>query len=202
MYPPNNIWQQLAQLNAKLNEQNELIYELRNMIESLNRQLTEQSIQKPSAEKIEYNFDQLKIETLEGTLNIGLTPNQPLPFEQVDLPKEQKDISGFSPFEQSVYNQLLPYIKDEIPRQINQFSEENNIEIANEWKTILYHDLKKQLPNRIKEHIQQLQTNKRMNINKEQIPMLVEHIKKEINKGLQTYLGRIKENNSDESDYS
>jgi len=52
-------------------------------------------------EKIEYKFDQLKVETLEGTLSIGLSPTE--------LAKHDVEIPGYDTGE-SVYDQTRQFI--------------------------------------------------------------------------------------------
>ncbi|TFB22056.1 hypothetical protein E3U55_07075 [Filobacillus milosensis] len=191
MEQSNTVWQQLAYLEQKINQQTQLIQELKDKIDELSEAQKQSS--KSQVEKIEYNFEQLKIETLEGTLNIGLTPHKDLPFEQLDLPEESSE-PVTTPMEQQIYNQLLPYIRKEVPKIINDFSNENDINISDEWRVILFQDLRKQLPNRIKQHIQNLNQDDRLIIDREQVTMLVNHIKKEISQGVTTYLNNTKEN--------
>ena len=65
-------WQSWVQQVMKhMENQQQLINQLTQKIEQL--QMNESP--KTVIEKIEYHFDQLKIDTLEGTLQIGLTPN-------------------------------------------------------------------------------------------------------------------------------
>lgn len=198
MYVPNDFWKIITELNAKIDEQNQLIYSLKSTIDSLERMIAEQISQSRVAEKIEYNFDQLKIETLEGTLNIGMTPNQALPFEHIDLPNEQNEMEQLSPFEQIVYQQLTSYIRDDIPKEIKQFSEKNHLEISDEWIAILLYELNQQLPNRIQHHTKYLQDKKRLNLTEDHVPLIVNHIKNELQQGLLLHLNRLKEN-EDES---
>ncbi|WP_181349182.1 spore germination protein GerPC [Thalassobacillus sp. CUG 92003] len=74
-------WQNWAtyieQLMRQMNEQQQQIKQLSTQLESL------KDSQQPKTviEKIEYHFDQLKIESLEGTLHIGLSPQD---LEQMD----------------------------------------------------------------------------------------------------------------------
>jgi len=200
MYPPDYLFQRLNELTERIHLQNKKIDELKITIDSLREQLSQPSTPNRTAEKIEYNFDQLKIETLEGTLNIGLTPNQPLPFEKVDLPTEERNSNHFSPIEQSMFNQLMAYIKQELPEKMKQYCEENNITLTEEWKTLIYHDIKKQLGKRIQDHAHRFQQQQKVNLTPEQAPMLIHHIKKEIDQGVQSYLNRLKENEQNESD--
>jgi spore germination protein PC len=63
------------QLQAYLQWQTERIAELQRTVASLQSELAAVKEQKGvRIDKIEYSFDQLKVERLDGTLNIGITP--------------------------------------------------------------------------------------------------------------------------------
>lgn len=63
------------QLNEYLRWQTERIRNLEGRIELIERELDSLKGQRGvTIERIEYKFDQLKVETLEGTLNVGLSP--------------------------------------------------------------------------------------------------------------------------------
>ncbi|RPF52064.1 spore germination protein GerPC [Aquisalibacillus elongatus] len=188
------IWQQLAYLEQKVNQNHQQLQELNQKLD----QLIEHQNESPKAavDTIEYNFEQLKIETLEGTLNIGLTPHQDLPFEQLDLP-EESDEEVLTPMEQQIHNQLLPYIRKDLPKLFNQYVDDQEIDIDSKQKIVLIQEIQDQLPKRIKEHTSNLQQNGRMIIDRDQVPALINHIKKEINQGVQIYLEKLKENHNE-----
>ncbi|MGP4073457.1 spore germination protein GerPC [Piscibacillus sp. B03] len=190
----NTLWQQLAYLEQKLNQQHLMLEQLNEKVDEL---IDQQRNSHKVADKVEYNFEQLKIETLEGTLNIGLTPQEDLPFKQLDLPKESSE-ETLTPMEQQVYNQLMPFIRKELPHAIKHFTEENDIELDQKQQLLILQDIKDQLPNRIKEHTSSMQKNGRVIIDKEQIPALIKHIQKEITQGIDLFLNQIKENEEDE----
>ncbi|MDF2557435.1 MAG: hypothetical protein K0R71_1263 [Bacillales bacterium] len=110
---------------------------------------------KPSIQidKIEYKFDQLKVETLEGTLNIGLNPADAEALEELTINQE---------------NPLSPFMFKERETLIQQISQEVYQYLDNERSTLFQHagvfqdkpidpqiadfvveDLKRQLPFRI-----------------------------------------------------
>ncbi len=129
-----SLWQQLAYLEQKINQQSALINQLNEKIDQL---IEQQNKSNRVAETIEYNFEQLKIETLEGTLNIGLTPHEDLPFEQLDLPTETSE-ETLTPMEQQVYNQLIPFIRKDLPESLSQFANENEIELDQKQSFLLF----------------------------------------------------------------
>ncbi|WP_308634540.1 spore germination protein GerPC [Paenibacillus silvisoli] len=85
MQPANNpptpwqLWtafnQHIHKLQCRLDEQQALIDRLNKRLEALSQRL-DAAEAKPSyhIDTIQYHFDQLKVEKLDGTLNIGLTP--------------------------------------------------------------------------------------------------------------------------------
>lgn len=77
MYPDSNMENFLLQVSDYLKQQYEKMLELESEIRRLKKELDELK-GRPlyTIEKMEYRFDQLKIETLTGTLNIGISPEQ------------------------------------------------------------------------------------------------------------------------------
>lgn len=65
----------MHKLHCQLNEQQAVINKLNKQIEMLNARI-EMAENKPMyhVDTIQYHFDQLKVEKLDGTLNIGMTP--------------------------------------------------------------------------------------------------------------------------------
>ena len=73
MYPNDNFYAILQRMQQSIEQQNHRIKMLEDMIDDLTDNYNELSkTPKTNIEKIEYKFDQLKIERLDGTLNIGL----------------------------------------------------------------------------------------------------------------------------------
>ncbi len=67
-------------------QQDRKIQVLQKKILSLEKSITELQNRPPvQVERMEYKFDQLKVETLEGTLNIGLNPSDLQNIEDLSL---------------------------------------------------------------------------------------------------------------------
>ena len=129
-------------------------------------------------EKIEYKFDQLKIETLEGTLNIGLN-NQPktMPF----------------PFKirEEITQEVTAYINKELPAIISQVEREMGLQSQGEYEAFIKEDLNKQLPDRIQYYINQnpyQENNPRHKGHKEKI---VEQIKTDIVQAVRAFFMNV-----------
>lgn len=110
-----NPWQQWAfRIEQRLQEQQDTIDTLRASVSELQKQLNQQqnqnSIQSATpifhVDKIEYHFDQLKVETLEGSLQIGMSTasGSQLPTMIEELAMKQKTQQPNSPIQSSKAN--------------------------------------------------------------------------------------------------
>lgn len=134
-------WQSYIQQMMQQMEQQRLL------IEQLQRKIEEmQSNDKPTTviERIEYHFDQLKIETLEGTLQIGLTPNGADVSELGELYANQ----GVPP-QDPVLHSLQEYMTTDIPMWMDKYVRDHDIKINDDHKQHMIADVRKQLPQRI-----------------------------------------------------
>ncbi|WP_232324799.1 spore germination protein GerPC [Halobacillus mangrovi] len=134
-------WQNwIQQMMQQMEQQKQMIDQLQKKIEEMN------SNEKPTTviERIEYHFDQLKIETLEGTLQIGLTPNGSDISELGELYANQG-----TPPQDPVLHSLQDYMTKDIPPWMNQYVRDHDVPISDEHKQHMIADVRKQLPQRI-----------------------------------------------------
>jgi len=138
------------------------IADLENQQENLMQemqQLKNQSNQN-KIDRVEYKFDQLKIERLEGTLNIGLSPfqgeNQGI--EDFSVNQEQLDVG---------YNGKIGYqlCCDNIKRQINSFlttecesvilslEQKYQYNLDETYRKFIIYDVQKQIDKRIEHYL-------------------------------------------------
>jgi spore germination protein PC len=157
MYNYSSIFHQLYQY---IGEQHQTIEVLKREIQSIKDQLQEMKKQPVmNVEKMEYRFDQLKVDTLEGTLNIGMNPADTAEMADMDLPLS--DPSALPPLE---YAQLLlnthaamnEYINNELPEWIHHQEALQKRKLEPSVYSVIRTDLAKQLPERIQFYIQQL----------------------------------------------
>ncbi|CAM3118390.1 spore germination protein GerPC [Paenibacillus lupini] len=163
--PPGNglsPWQAWSlEIQSKLKAQQTQIYSLEQQLAVICEQL-KQIESKPiyNIEKLEYHFDQLKVEKLEGTLNIGMTPpgmpNGDGDIEQLSVPPKPNvypaAASGLTP-------PSAPYadVRSEIDHYLNVQGMQKLVELESEYGLQLdpYHrrmvleDIRKQMPSRI-----------------------------------------------------
>ncbi|WP_163537104.1 spore germination protein GerPC [Gracilibacillus sp. YIM 98692] len=138
-----NLYYYLSQLQQQMNQLHDHI----NSLEARLKQIEQSSSNKTNIEKLEYHFDQLKIERLDGTLHIGVTPDELQQMDDFSLPLQQ----SMPPTIQEEINQ---YMENEIPSYIQELEQEYQHSLDNQFRQALIDDIKKQLPQRI-EYYQQ-----------------------------------------------
>ncbi|WP_042122287.1 spore germination protein GerPC [Paenibacillus senegalensis] len=158
--------QWLQEIHGMLLWQNGQIQKLE---ELLLRQQAELSALKDShgthIEKIEYNFDQLKVETLEGTLNIGLTPNgmnaiedmvvPSSPSNEAPDPEEAQDGAPDFLYPQ-IQNQVRRYISNELEKDLSKLETNYNEKLDDQVKAEIVRDIQRQVDHRITVYLKQL----------------------------------------------
>ncbi|MFC0275010.1 spore germination protein GerPC [Metabacillus herbersteinensis] len=105
----------LQQLYRYIESQNKRIQRLEEIVQTMKTNLDEMKNQPhTSIEKIEYKFDQLKIEHLAGTLNIGLNPTDPEQVENFEVMQKGVNVNG-------VQKELRQQITQQAHEELNHF---------------------------------------------------------------------------------
>jgi spore germination protein PC len=117
-----------------------------------------------NVEKIEYKFDQLKVETLDGTLNIGLNPTDLQSIDEFAVKKSTVSTGDLTPadlvpFRKSLFNELKAetekHIQEKVPSLINDLSQQFQRNLDDSYVQFIQQDLLKQLDSRIDYYISQ-----------------------------------------------
>lgn len=108
-------------------------------------------------ERIDYQFDQLKIERLEGTLNIGLTPHDLQDMDEFSI--GQGPFPPYSPHRneeiiEKLENKLNDYLSQELAPLVDKTKEELNLNIDSTYTEFIKQDIERQLPSRISYYLQ------------------------------------------------
>jgi len=145
---------------------------------------------------IQYKFDQLKVETLEGTLNIGLNPSDLEGIEDFEV--QNKSISTpSSPKEQmertmEIEDRIFQYLETELKPLINKYEEQLDRKIEESYVDFIREDIKKQLPGRIDHYLKQIPINERSAEAKMKINDHIEkQIKQDIEKAVLAFLQNL-----------
>ena len=172
-----DITQFLYHIQHTLERQEQAICKLEEDMKRLKEELTETKQQAPiRVDRIEYKFDQLKVERLEGTLNIGLTPSD---LEKIDELAINQVPSGpfLFPERDEFVHQLTSEIlldinnnKDEIFRRAEKIYEQKADDTL---RSFIMEDLARQLPQRIHHYLDQTPPHNRT---EQKIPAIREQI--------------------------
>lgn len=140
------------QLNAHLQWQMKKILELETGLSQMKKELAEISLQRQiHVEKIEYKFDQLKIETLEGTLNIGISPANGKSIEDMTVGGKEIELSDPERYQmfQRIKDQVDQYLSFECIRDLQFFEGKHQVIFGQDYRAVIIQDLRKQVDKRI-----------------------------------------------------
>jgi spore germination protein PC len=194
----NDLQYQIQVLHEQVKHQNYHIHKLQQTIKLLEDDI-KQLKEKPQTniEKIEYKFDQLKVETLDGTLNIGFTPNG----------------SGSDPIEEFAVNQStdVPHILHTHPElyptlqeRVNHFIEhesmplfqslekKHNITLDSSQRQFIIDDIKKQISERVYFYLNKLDRNKEDFADRVQIEeKTFERVRNDVERAISSFIEKI-----------
>jgi len=114
-----------------------------------------------TVERVEYKFDQLKVERLEGTLNIGFTPNGSGTIEDLSLDDKHYDdypiqTQSSSPQFTKIQENIMEYLSKEVYDDIHKIEEKNQFFVKDEnYRALMIEDIKKQINDRIHFYLNQ-----------------------------------------------
>ncbi|NDI37209.1 spore germination protein GerPC [Chengkuizengella sediminis] len=159
MYQDPQMEQYIKKLTDNLiehqNKLNNLEKLMKQMKEDMNKLIASKN---NTIEKIEYNFDQLKVETLEGTLNIGITPGGNGTIDELevnDQTEHEVQLGGEieSDCHQGIRDEIHQHLDEEVPNAIRTLQEKFNLVIGEEYTQEMIKDIKKQIDGRIHHYL-------------------------------------------------
>lgn len=189
-------YQMFQTMQTYIYRQDKKIHNLQKKINQLAQKVTDlQNRPSVRVERMEYKFDQLKVETLEGTLNIGLNPNDLQGIEDFSVPNKngpttpKERMALFTEIEDSVHQ----YLDTNLQSIIRNTGQQLNFQVDDSYHDFILQDIQKQIPNRIEYYLNQPLRN--VNIHTEQQKeQILEEMKKEIHNGVLTFLQHLPEN--------
>jgi spore germination protein PC len=191
-----DLYQILQSIQAHIYQQDRKILSLQKKISTLQQKITELEKRPPiKVERMEYKFDQLKVETLEGTLNIGLNPSDLQGIEDFSVPGKSgppppaERMKMFTDIEDSI-NQ---YLDTNIQSIVEDAGQQLQFRVEHTHYDFILQDIKKQLPNRIEFYLDQPPLNAEESP-QQQKEHILEQVKKEIHHGVLTFLQNLPEN--------
>jgi len=135
---------------------------LEGLVAELKKELDELK-KKPaiSVDKIEYKFDQLKVESLAGTLNIGLNPSDLQGIESFEVPNGTgPNNGGVDPKNQfrhtmEIEDEIYQHLETNLPQLIQNAETRVNRKLGDDYTDFVKEDIKKQIPSRVQHYLQQ-----------------------------------------------
>ncbi|MFD2681288.1 spore germination protein GerPC [Bacillus seohaeanensis] len=154
----NQYYYSTAQLYQYIENLNRKVTSLEKNLTTLTKEVHELRA-KPSinVERIEYNFDQLKVETLDGTLNIGLSPGGLEEIEDFAVNQANKAAKNSRVPPESykeVLDGLHSYVDNEVPTIISDNETQLERSLDNSYYQVIQEDIRKQLPERLNFYLQ------------------------------------------------
>ncbi len=197
MYMGHEMMQYIQQLHDYIQSQNKKIENMRQMLEQLQQDVNDiKEKQIPSVIRNEYKFDLLKVERLEGTLNIGLNPkgndsgigdfsiNQ-----SMDVPDPTQ--TG-APLFDRVQNEIYQYLEGDAYLVLEKIETECNYPLDQNYRAFILDDIKKQIDQRIKHYLNELPADE---LEPEQLDIfvqtIVQKVKRDIDKTCETFVKNL-----------
>lgn len=174
-----NLYTYIEQLYRSVQLQMERISELETSIAAIQQDLLQLKKEKAvHIDKIEYHFDQLKVETLEGTLNIGFSPNtigeqvedlmvngQEIEGEAGSLtpgtPEEPPKTQAIHPTQTPAVGKLMKrmeaYLNREFANDIQSMAMRYQLPIDPDFYPMIHEEIKDQIEPRIRFYLKQVE---------------------------------------------
>lgn len=196
-----DIYSYLQRMHIFIEAQEKRISQLEQKVKQLEKQTKELKSRPPiNVDRIEYKFDQLKVESLDGTLNIGLNPSDLQGIEDFAV-NNQGIKTPFQPkvqFQRSMEleDEIYKYLETELPNVIEETASSLNIHTDESYLSFIKEDIKKQLPSRIDYYLKQYHSdgqdinNDRTDTENEQI---LHKLINEIKNGVHIFLSNLPE---------
>ncbi len=186
-----NIFYFLQQITRQLERQESSIKQLQKKQKALEKELTEVK-EKPVLyiDRIEYQFDQLKIDRLEGTLNIGLNPKDLQDMDEfaIDtLPFHKMQDRYLENIREQLEHDLNAYLDTELPEQIDKIKHENGLDIDESYTQFIIADIRQQLRERIDFYLKQQLQEMPQTDREDTTAIILERIKNDIDDAVQNF---------------
>jgi spore germination protein PC len=188
----------LNKLKQMLNDQNDRIKELEHQIKKLKRQV---NVLADEPKTVEYKFDQLKVEKLEGTLHIGIghsAESKDL-IEQFNIGQNTVQMPGQmkrSVIENPNYREMIKAMDEffikEAPVYLQSLETKINVPLDESYRVFILEDVQRQVPGRIKHYLTKYEPKDERG-RKE----ILQKTKEDIYRGIETFIVHLKDSKSD-----
>lgn len=177
----NDFYSYTVQMQRYLETQDYRIQMLENELALMKTKLAElQNKPAVNVERIEYKFDQLKVETLEGTLNIGLNPSDLSNIEELAINSANPPLQPYVfPNRQQFVEDISAAIAAEMDELIQDTAEQQREDLDPSFHQLIKSDIEKQLSQRVSLYLDQTSQPERS-------PHLLEQVKEKISERIKS----------------
>lgn len=157
-----------------LESQQKEIAMLKDSIGRLSKEL-QQLKERPAmnVERLEYKFDQLKVETLEGTLNIGISPSDLDSIDDLSVPSSGPEPYSSFARHPDLYRETLEnintYIQEELDSVIKNSESHTGQRLDEHLIALIKEDIRKQITNRTDHYLQFFSNQPDTNVSDEEL---------------------------------
>ena len=189
-----------VEMKKYLEKQEQRILTLEAEISSLRAKIQQMTDQRSvTIEKIEYKFDQLKIEKLDGTLNIGVNPGEVEEFIDSTISNMGSSTPATFTAEQremvtsQITAEVSAFIDRELSELITQHETQTGARFEGQYDNFIREDLFKQLPERIEFYLNHHPYNKSIEQANEYTERIIEQIKTDISQAIYHFLQNVQQ---------
>ena len=188
---------QINQLYDYIRYQESKIAKFEKLIENLSSEIQTLKEKPPiNVEKIEYKFDQLKIERLDGTLNIGLNPSDLGNIEDLGLPAAQATppppFLNTPAFKSAAAGRIQQYLNENLESLIHDTENQLNMRLTQDYHDFIYQDLTGQIAQRVDHYINMLSGQNLNSMTEEQISnQIFDQMKGDIQQAVFMFLSKL-----------
>lgn len=191
----------LSKLQQMIQDQDDKIREMELQIKTLQKQVKEIS-SKPQT--VEYKFDQLKVEKLEGTLHIGLghsAESKDL-IEQFNIGQNTVQMPGQmqrSSIENPNYREMIQvmdgFFSKEAPVYLKSLENKMNVPLDENYRIFILEDVQRQVPGRIKHYLTKYEPKDEKGRRD-----IIQKTKEDIYRGIETFIVHLRDSKSNGGD--
>ncbi|WP_391560723.1 spore germination protein GerPC [Robertmurraya sp.] len=198
MYYQSEWIQYVQQLQSYMQAQSMKMEEMNRMIQQLIGEINDlkKTGSPPPVIRNEYKFDLLKVEKLEGTLNIGISPNgkdssiDELDVDQVvDVPEMWQQQPEM---DQRIQQQIHQYLDVDAYQTLKYIEQENQYPLDEPYRKFIVEDVKKQIHPRIQHYMKKVSLDR---ADSERITQaekaIVQKVKKDIDKTFEAFIKNL-----------
>lgn len=189
----------LQQLHHIIQSQQQQLQQLQEAVQRLTTELEGFKRNPPqSIGKIEYKFDQLKVENLHGTLNIGLNPfnSSGEVIEDFDVDTEtlkvNPEIQVNPDFYQDILQQVTRYLNEDAYNRIIELETEQRTALDDTYRQMMIDDIQKQMEHRLPYYLSQVEQYPEITSNPQYMKeIVIQNMKQDIDKAFLTFIQHV-----------